>query len=355
MISRAVALESAKQAIKTAVAGGISLYLTTLFQLPQGYWAAITALIVMQSNVGATLNASRTRLAGTAVGAVVGGVFVGVFGMSAMGFALAVTIAFFVCDLLHLADSQRLATVTVAIIMLIPHTSAAWVIALHRFTEVALGILIALAVSLTLWPNHARRRVRQDLADILLKLGELYRTVMGHYRGQSSVPLEPLQSDLSAAIRKNSDLLQHALQEAFGPMKERESLALLVQQVERIFHAMEALEFSVRNSSLDRYFRNFEDGLDRLEAGVSTALDSLSKSIAAGKVYPRWPDLTALSASLDEQAAKAREAGATMNYSLDEILRFYSLLLSSRNLAGELELAHALAAARLRLGSVPTL
>jgi uncharacterized membrane protein YccC len=347
MISRAVALESAKQAIKTAVAGLISLYLTTLFQLPQGYWAAITALIVMQSNVGATLNASRTRLAGTAVGAVVGGIFVAMFGMSAMGFALAVAIAFFVCDLLHLTDSQRLATVTVAIIMLIPHTSAAWVIALHRFTEVALGILIALAVSLTLWPNHARRRVRQDLADILLKLEELYRTVMGHYRGQSSAPIEPLKSALSAAIRKNSDLLQNALQEAFGPMKERESLALLVSQVERIFHAVETLEFCLRKSSSDSYFRNFEDGLDRLEAGVSTALDSLSKSIAAGKIYPQWPDLTAISASLDEQAAQAREAGATMNHSLDEILRFYSLLLSSRNLAGELELAHALAAARL--------
>ena len=54
-----------------------------------------------------------------------------------------------------------------------------------------------------------------------------------------------------------------------------------------------------------------------------------------------------MSASLDDQAAQAREAGANMNYSLDEILRFYSLLLSSRNLAGELELAHPLAAERL--------
>jgi hypothetical protein len=35
-----VALESAKQAIKTAVAGVISL--TNLFHLPQGYWASIT-------------------------------------------------------------------------------------------------------------------------------------------------------------------------------------------------------------------------------------------------------------------------------------------------------------------------
>src|SRR5580704_18537138 len=114
MLSRAAALESGKQAVKTAIAGAISLAITNLFHLPEGYWAAISALIVMQSNVGATLNASRTRLAGTAVGAVVGGLFLAMFGLSATGFALAVTIAFFLCDLLRLTDSQRLATVTVA-------------------------------------------------------------------------------------------------------------------------------------------------------------------------------------------------------------------------------------------------
>src|ERR1700733_6116186 len=132
MLSRAASLESAKQATKTAIAGVISLYVTNLFHLPQGYWASISALIVMQSNVGATLSASRTRLAGTAVGAIVGGLFVGFFGNSMLGFALAVAIAFYACALLQLADSQRLATVTVAIIMIAGGANSAWVIAFHR-------------------------------------------------------------------------------------------------------------------------------------------------------------------------------------------------------------------------------
>jgi uncharacterized membrane protein YccC len=359
MLSRAVAQESAKQAIKTAIAGVISLYLTDLFHLPQGYWAAITALIVMQSNVGATLNASRTRLAGTAIGAVVGGFFTAMFGMNVMGFAVAVTIAFFLCDLLHLADSQRLATVTVAIIMLIGQTASAWVIALHRFTEVALGILIALLVSLTLWPNHARRSVRQGLADALLQLSELYRAVMRSYRCQPAPTLEGLKaseelksievlkSDVSSAIHKTGDLVQFALQEAFGPIKERESLALLADQVRRIYHAVEILVFAVRDCSSDTYFRNFESGLEQLEDGVSAALETLSKSIAAGKLFPEWPALPAVVASLEHQAAEARKAGVTMNYPLDEILRFYFLLLSSQKLVEDLELVHSLLASRL--------
>jgi uncharacterized membrane protein YccC len=226
MFSSAVTAENGKQAIKTAIAGVAAMYLTRLFHLPQGYWAAISALIVMQSNVGATLSASRTRLAGTAVGAVVGGAFMALLGDSMLDFALAVAVAFFLCFVLRLPDSQRLAIVTVAIIMLIAQSASAWVVALHRFVEVSIGILIALVVSLTLWPNHARRSLRQGLAAALVKLGALYQAVIADRSvllSAGSDSLEALNAQISDAFRKNADLLDNALQEAFGPTRERES------------------------------------------------------------------------------------------------------------------------------------
>jgi uncharacterized membrane protein YccC len=348
MLTRAGALESAKQAVKTAIAGLISLYVTNLFHLPQGYWAAITALIVMQSNVGATLAASRTRLAGTAVGAMVGGLFVALFGTNTLAFALAVAIAFFVCDSLRLAESQRLATVTVAIIMLIASTSSAWVIALHRFSEVALGILIALLVSLTLWPNHARRSVRQGLADTLEKISQLYGAVMHSYLDQRDTSVEILKAAVASAIEKNNALLQNALQESFGPLKERETLVLLVHQVERIFHAVETLEFAVRDSAKDTYFHKFKTGLQQLDDGIGAVLKTLSESIAEGEIGREWPDLGSAIGSIDQQAAEARKSGATISYPLDEILRFYFLLLTSRNLIDELEAVRALTSERLQ-------
>src|SRR5579862_6709310 len=268
MFFGATALENGRQAIKTAVAGVISLYVTNLFHLPEGYWAAISAFIVMQSNVGATVAASRTRLAGTAVGAVIGGAFVAIWGANLLAFGLAVTIAFFVCTQLRLAESQRLATVTVAIIMLVTHTSAAWIIALHRFSEVALGILIALLVSLVLWPNHARRSVRLGLAIALNNVRAFYQAVMNTYLGQPADSVETTREYASEAFRKNDSLLQNALQEAFG-MKDREALVLLADQVERIFQAVETLEFAVRGGASDTYFRQFDSALKQLQAGIS--------------------------------------------------------------------------------------
>jgi uncharacterized membrane protein YccC len=343
----AAARESVKQAVKTAVAGLISLYLTQLLRLPEGYWAPISALIVMQSNVGATLTASRTRLAGTAVGAIIGGLFTAIFGSNALGFALAVVVAFVLCDLLRLTDSQRLATVTVAIIMLIAHTTSAWVVAMHRFTEVALGIMVALLVSLVLWPNHARRGVRRGLADTFDKLHTLYAAIMAGYDGQPDPAVEARSLAVAQAIHKNGDLLQYALQEAFGPMKERETLALLVHQTERIYHSVETLEFAARDSASDTYHQQFQTGIRQLEDGVSMALTTLARSFAAGAIGPEWPDFPPIIASLDEEAARARSAGATMKFPLDEILRFYFLLLTSRNLIDELELVHSLALDRL--------
>jgi uncharacterized membrane protein YccC len=60
-------------AVKSAIAGAGALYIAEIVQLPQGYWAAISALVVMGADVGETFKASRDRLIGTAVGAVTGG------------------------------------------------------------------------------------------------------------------------------------------------------------------------------------------------------------------------------------------------------------------------------------------
>lgn len=342
MPARSALWNSARQATKTAVAGLISLLVTNLFHLPQGYWAAISALIVMQSNVGATVSASRTRLAGTAVGAVVGGVFVAIFGASLTGFALAVALAFVLCDWLRLAESQRLATVTVAIIMLIPAANSAWIVALHRFAEVALGIVIALAVSLVLWPNHARRSVRQGLAETLGKLSLLFRAVLHSYRNGTNAPVQALKAEVSAAVQKNAGLLQNALDEAFGPLKERETLALLVRQAERVFHSIETMEFALRDSASEDYARDFDSGLERLENGIAAALEDLSQTVGSSRICRDWPDLPAAIGTLDDQASESRKTGASIQYPLDEILRFYFLLFTCRTLIDELESIRAL-------------
>lgn len=136
------------QSLLTALAAGLSYGLTRLLHMPDGYWAAISSIVVMQSEVGATVTASRDRLAGTALGAIVGWLAAPLWHGSIVGFALAVLAVMLVCHALRFQNAGRLGGVTVAIIILIPHTGPVWQVAVERFLEVSFGIAISLGVAL---------------------------------------------------------------------------------------------------------------------------------------------------------------------------------------------------------------
>ena len=55
--------------------------------------------------------------------------------------------------------AYRWASITVAIIVLIPRSARAQTIALRRFVEVSVGIIVAL-VAVALWPKHQASAVR---------------------------------------------------------------------------------------------------------------------------------------------------------------------------------------------------
>jgi uncharacterized membrane protein YccC len=68
-------VEKLWQALRIGVAGVLSICTASLFRLPQGYWAAISAFVVLGSDVKTTVRASGERLIGTAIGALAGAVF----------------------------------------------------------------------------------------------------------------------------------------------------------------------------------------------------------------------------------------------------------------------------------------
>ena len=152
-------LPSLVHSIRTAIAASLSLAVARLFGLPEAYWAAIATLVVMQSTLSATVLIS---IAATALGALAGALVATYFAGNLLVFAAAV----FVLGLLSAAfrmekSAYRYAGVTLAIIVLIPRAKAPWIIALHRFFEVSVGILVALAL-VAVWPEHQPQSAKQS-------------------------------------------------------------------------------------------------------------------------------------------------------------------------------------------------
>jgi uncharacterized membrane protein YgaE (UPF0421/DUF939 family) len=143
------------QALRTMVAAVVSCVVARFFRLPESYWAPISTIVVMQSPFGTAWVASLQRLIGTALGATVGVLFVSYVGGSLWAFGLGVLVAGIVCALFRLGRTAlQNAGITVAIVMLIPHTQAARIVGLHRFAEFAIGITVGLILT-AIWPESA--------------------------------------------------------------------------------------------------------------------------------------------------------------------------------------------------------
>ena len=76
-------------AIQTSTAALISYAVAAFFALPQSYWAVVTAILVVQASLGASLGAAIDRLLATILGGAVGAVLVAVFGTSPAATVLA--------------------------------------------------------------------------------------------------------------------------------------------------------------------------------------------------------------------------------------------------------------------------
>ena len=141
---------------RTAVAAVVSLLVARLFPLHETYWAAISTVIVMQSNLGAALPISAQRFIGTAVGAIFGGFVAMYFPGNVVAFGVAVFAIGLVCAALKVErGAYRHAAFTLAIVMLVPRAGNQWAVAMHRFFEVSIGVAVGLAVS-AVWPERTR-------------------------------------------------------------------------------------------------------------------------------------------------------------------------------------------------------
>jgi hypothetical protein len=319
-------------AAKTAAASGICWWLARLLGLHDGYWGVISTIIVLQSNFGATMSASRDRLLGTLIGAAIG------FSFSLMGtlpwnFVLAVLAAVIVCGLLGLRSSSRLAGVTIAIIMLVQTTGSHWTLAMHRVFEVVLGIVVAIVVSTLVFPDRARLRLKDGLAQEFLLLGAFFEAILQGFGGTKAENLAIVQGDAQKLIATNKDLLEASRNEPSGGPGWREGLGMLSQFGRSIFDALVALEFSVRDSHKDGYAQQLEPALGKLAADIGFGFHHVAGCIHRWEFHVPPPGISLEEdiARLEERLNAVRPKG--IEFSQAEILRAYAVLLHLKQIA----------------------
>jgi len=145
--------QSLEHAAKTAIAATVAVLVSRLLRLPEAYWAAVTTMVVMQSTLGAALSVSVLRFIGTALGALCGAVLAIALGPNLYVFGAGLFALGLLTAAAHLERSAfRFAGITLAIVMLVVRTNSPWIVALHRFAEISIGIIIGL-LTVIVWPE----------------------------------------------------------------------------------------------------------------------------------------------------------------------------------------------------------
>lgn len=319
-------------AAKTALAAALCWWLAMRFGLHDGYWGAISAIIVLQSNFGSTISASRDRLLGTLIGALFGFSF-SLFGTLPWNYLVAVILAVTVCGLLGFRSSSRLAGVTITIVMLVPKAGSHWTLALDRVGQVVLGIIVALAVSTLVFPDRARLRLRDGLAQEFLVLGSFFEAILQGFRGAPAENLATVREDALTTLRGNNQLLEASRNEPSGGPGWREGLGMLAQFGRSIFDALVALEFAVRDSHEDGYAQQLEPELGKLAVDIQTGFHYVAGCTHDWRFHipPQGLNLEEDIAKLEARMAAVRHTG--FQFSQAEILRAYAVQLHLKQIA----------------------
>jgi uncharacterized membrane protein YccC len=319
-------------AAKTALAAALCWWLAMRFGLHDGYWGSISAIIVLQSDVGSTVGASRERLLGTLIGALLGFSF-SLFGPLLVSYILAILAAVIVSGLLGFRNSSRLACVTITIIMLVHKEGPRWSLAADRVGEVLLGIIVALAVTTFVLPDRARLRLRDGLAQEFLLLGSLFEAILEGFRGAPSPNLADLRADVEALVNANSTLLEAARNEPSGGPGWREGLVMLSQFGHSIFDALLALQFSVEGSREDGFALQLEPALGKLAVDIRSGFHHVAGCIHKWEFNTPPPNINLEQDIADLEARMDAVRHTGIGFSQNEILRAYAVQLHLKQIA----------------------
>ncbi|WP_342644127.1 FUSC family protein [Rhodoligotrophos ferricapiens] len=202
----------ARFALRATVAGVATYLLVVWLGLPQGFWAVVTAVLVVQASVGGTIKFAIDRFIGTLAGAAAGAVAAVLIPHdTTFGTGVAIGAALLPLGFIAaLKPSFRIAPVTAMIVLLSPSHLDPVTSALDRVLEIALGDVVGMIVAVVFLPARAHQQVADTTSSVLDQLADLVVLLGTGISGHLDL----------AAVQRQHAALRQALRKLDGTMDE---------------------------------------------------------------------------------------------------------------------------------------
>lgn len=331
---------SLKQGIKTGLAGTIAYAIYAGWNLPQGYWAVFAALVVTQTNLGASWKAALYRTIGSASGAVAAALLVPILGRGPVGVGVVLLLlASFFGYLTALHPAFTAAGFTAALILVFGGIGEPWHMAWLRVLYTMMGAIIAFLVGALIWPVHARKTLCEKMATILEGAGILYQAVTA--AALQGVDNEQEVRDLD---RRVHDLRRGVTQQMEEARSELAFHRFNSGAYQRVVEIGDQIRRRITAMAEDRSLYIHARASPEMVPSLSVLAERTAEQFPVIAQAVRRPGTNVSSADLDgtlllldQDLARLREQRMTAPFALDRMLPFWALVFNLREVAEDLK------------------
>ncbi len=179
--------------IKTAISVSICIALAHVFNREYIFYAAIAAVIAMQSSVSDSFNAGKNRMKGTIVGATIGFVFAFISPSNILFCGIGIVMLIFICNLLGWNKSITISCIVFLAIMLNLNGRNPLMYSINRMIDTFMGITVAVLVNYFILPPKHWDRVYNEY---IVAIDRLFIIIEEKLCNHKRVSLDKLKNEI---------------------------------------------------------------------------------------------------------------------------------------------------------------
>lgn len=327
-----------RHALRAALAATLAMACVKALGLSSGFWAPLSALAVLQAQIGASLAASRNYLIASAIGVVLGASIVSVVGDNVLfaGAGIFPIVLFSLAMKLPPAGASIAAGVVPVLVLAV--TGSPWRYGAYRLIDIAIGLASAILVSLLLWPSRAVTQFRQGVSGAIRDAGLLASSSLRVLTVSGPTPDPGLEARVRNSLEAAQGLLPAARQEP-QHAAAHDLLPFYLAHAQRIAEHARMVDELASSGIPDVAVRAMGSQAQQVASAIDAAADALAQAVESGIVGKPLEGAEKAVRSLQGSIAGLHAVDLSALAQDDGLLRVHSLTIALDSLGQEIERA----------------
>lgn len=224
--------------IKTAIAVILTLIICDVFNITNPFFAAIAAIIAMETSISGSLLIARERMYGTIIGASIALLFTFLFPVNYFSIGLGVLIVIYICDLFQWQNTIKISTIVFIAILLGFEEDGQVQYAIYRTLDTLLGLTVGTLINYFVYPNKVDKPLNKTMDDLVQMIFKMLSDFDAH---ESLNDLNLMRSELRR-MESQYDLIQREIKINKTFEYDTMDVHYILEEIEKIYNHLKVLD-----------------------------------------------------------------------------------------------------------------